>query len=149
MHVALPVLVTFTGVLIPVTNPYSRLGIDVFFYLSQSPAGSRITAKRGTRGALEIVIPPAATGDSNTWSGSDVLPEIGFAATWTAFTGMWTYGKYFPITTFCLCDCPYTTDTFLFTIRRVPGPDARGCFILSTVLGSKRALGENRVVGGG
>lgn len=54
------------------------------------PSGSRIVARRGSRGALEIVIPPATGGTL----GGDALAELGFAATWAAFTGMWTVGAF-------------------------------------------------------
>ena len=54
----------------------------------KAPSGSRIRARRGARGALEIVIPPlgAARGDA--------VAELGFAATWSAFTGAWTVGAF-------------------------------------------------------
>ena len=54
----------------------------------KAPSGSRIRARRGARGALEILIPPlgAARGDA--------VAELGFAATWSAFTGAWTVGAF-------------------------------------------------------
>jgi hypothetical protein len=54
----------------------------------KAPSGSRVRARRGARGALEIVIPPlgAARGDA--------VAELGFAATWSAFTGAWTVGAF-------------------------------------------------------
>ena len=54
----------------------------------KAPSGSRIRARRGARGALEILIPPlgAARGDA--------IAELGFAATWSAFTGAWTVGAF-------------------------------------------------------
>ena len=51
------------------------------------PSGSRVRARRGSRGALEIVIPPR--GDA---ARGDALAELGFAAAWSAFTGAWTLG---------------------------------------------------------
>jgi hypothetical protein len=55
---------------------------------SQAPSGSRVVARRGARGALEIVIPPLGV------SRSDAVAELGFAATWSAFTGAWTVGAF-------------------------------------------------------
>ena len=52
------------------------------------PSGSRVVARRGARGALEIVIPPLGA------MRSDAVAELGFAATWSAFTGAWTVGAF-------------------------------------------------------
>lgn len=52
------------------------------------PSGSRVVARRGARGALEIIIPPLGA------MRSDAVAELGFAATWSAFTGAWTVGAF-------------------------------------------------------
>ena len=54
----------------------------------KAPAGSRIRARRGSRGAMEIVIPPLGA------MRGDAVAELGFAATWSAFTGAWTVGAF-------------------------------------------------------
>ena len=52
------------------------------------PSGSRVVARRGARGALEIVIPPLGA------TRSDAVAELGFASTLSAFTGAWTVGAF-------------------------------------------------------
>jgi hypothetical protein len=52
------------------------------------PSGSRISARRGCRGALEIVVPPFGVFTGNA------AAELGFAATWATFTGAWTFGAF-------------------------------------------------------
>jgi len=53
---------------------------------ARPPAGSRVSVRRGDRGALEIVVPPQGIFNHKT------VAEMGFAAAWSAFTGAWTLG---------------------------------------------------------
>jgi len=55
----------------------------------KAPSGSRIRARRGARGALEILIPPLGF-----TARGEAVAELGFAATWSAFTGAWTVGAF-------------------------------------------------------
>ena len=53
---------------------------------ARAPSGSRVLARRGPDGALEIVVPPLGLLNPKS------LAELGFAAVWSAFTGAWTFG---------------------------------------------------------
>ena len=66
----------------------ARFGRNLYESMTRvrSPAGSRVVARKGPRGALEIVIPPAGILNAHSFA------EMGFAAVWTTFTAAWTYG---------------------------------------------------------
>ena len=53
---------------------------------ARAPSGSRVLARRGPDGALEIIVPPLGLLNPKS------LAELGFAAVWSAFTGAWTFG---------------------------------------------------------
>ena len=53
---------------------------------ARAPSGSRVLARRGPDGALEIIVPPLGLLNPKS------LAELGLAAVWSAFTGAWTFG---------------------------------------------------------
>ena len=100
------------------------------------PAGSRISARRGRKGALEIVIPPLGVLNPQAFT------ESMFAAMWTSFTAAWTYGAVrSPSPAFALFSLPFwgvgahlgrtTLSTALETTRLAFDPAANGRFHVS------------------
>lgn len=65
-----------------------RFGEDAYRSLTpvRAPSGSRIAARKGPGGALEVVVPPKGV------LSPAAMTELGFAAVWTSFTAVWTWG---------------------------------------------------------
>ena len=66
----------------------ASFGEDAYRSLTpvRAPSGSRIAARRGDGGALELVVPPKGI------LSPAAMTELGFAAVWTSFTAVWTWG---------------------------------------------------------
>jgi len=66
----------------------ASFGEDAYRSLApvRAPSGSRIAARRGDGGALELVVPPKGI------LSPAAMTELGFAAVWTSFTAVWTWG---------------------------------------------------------